>query len=284
MASSSNFVYSNFFLPHSRIEKAKHFIEEEKKIASSPSINSNYYSEQKVKEIRRAQNILESAVHPQTGEVILRPFRICGYAPMSIPTLFGFLLSKPTTFNIVFWQWANQTLNAGCNYSNRNASSDLDTKGIMTAYTAAVGASIGIGLGMKKLLTPFSNKVKGPGGLFVNFFISLAAVGSAGFLNLLIMRSGEIKKGIMLTDHEGVERGRSQTIGKKAVLTTALTRFIMPIPPLLLPTLAFYYLENKHMIPKNKIAKVSLETTIFFASLSIAPPLACSLFKQTASA
>lgn len=203
---------------------------------------------------------------------------------MSIPTLFGFILSKPTTFNIVFWQWANQTLSAGMNYSNRNASVAFDMKGIAFAYCAAVGSSVGIGLAMKKLLAPLSKKVSGPGNLFVNFLISLSAVGSAGFINLLVMRSKEMKEGIMLTDHEGTERGKSKKIGRKAVTSTALTRFLMPIPPLLLPTLAFYQLEKKALMPKNKLAKFSLETLIFFLSLSIAPPLACALFKQTANA
>lgn len=202
---------------------------------------------------------------------------------MGIPILFGFILSAPTTMNIVFWQWANQTFSAGVNYANRNASSNLDTKGIVTAYTAAWCASIGIGLGTKKILEPYSKIFKGSGSLFINFFISLAAVGSAGFINLLIMRSREMKEGIMLIDHEGTERGRSKNIGIKAVLTTALTRFIMPIPPLLLPTLAFYYMENRSLIPKNKIAKMSMEALIFFASWAIAPPLAWALFKQTNS-
>ena len=243
----------------------------------------NYYDEERIKEIRSCQYILDSAVHPDTGEYIPRLFRLCAYAPMGIPILYGFLLSSPTTFNIVFWQWINQTFSAGVNYANRNASSNLDTKGILVSYTAAWWASIGIGLGTKKVLEPYSKKVKGSGSLFINFFISLAAVGSAGFINLLIMRSREMKEGIMLVDHEGIERGKSSKIGRKAVLTTAFTRFIMPIPPLLLPTLAFYYLENRSMIPKNKIAKLSLETIVFFGSLGIAPPLAWALFKQSSS-
>lgn len=95
------------------------------------------YSEDEIKKLHRAKNIVSSAVHPETDEYIPRIMRMCAYAPMSIPTLFGFILSKPTTFNIVFWQWANQTLSAGMNYSNRSASSSLDAKGIAAAYTAA---------------------------------------------------------------------------------------------------------------------------------------------------
>lgn len=62
---------------------------------------------------------------------------------------------------------------------------------------------------MRKLLNPLARNLKGPSQLFINFLITLSAVGSAGFLNLMIMRSEEIKKGIVLTDDEGVERGRS---------------------------------------------------------------------------
>lgn len=273
----------NFFVPHSRIEEAKALVEEQLKISKELGENGKlFYDQAKIDQIRIAQNLLSSAIHPDTKEYIPRPMRICSYASISIPVLFGMILSKPTTFNIVFWQWINQTYSAGINYANRNASSSLDTKGLLTAYAAAVSASIGIGLGMRKALSPFSRNLTGPSQLFVNFLISLTAVGSAGFLNLLIMRSEEIKKGITLVDHEGVERGKSKIVGKHAVVNTAFTRFLMPLPPLLLPTISFYYLEKKNLVPKNKITKCTLESLIFFICLGFGPPLSCAVFEQTA--
>ena len=137
--------------------------------------------------MRKAQHIVNSSVHPDTGEFIPRLMRMCGYAPMSIPTLFGFLLSKPTTFNIIFWQWANQTYSAGVNYANRNASSSLTPSGIAAVYSAAVVSSIGVGLGMRKILNPFSANFKGPKALFMNFLISFFAVGGANLANLCMM-------------------------------------------------------------------------------------------------
>lgn len=98
---------------------------------------------------------------------------------MSVPVLFGMILSKPTTFNIVFWQWANQTYSAGVNYANRNMSGSLNTQKLLTAYSVAVMTSISIGLGMKKLFAPLLKNSHGPNQLFANFFITLAAVGSA---------------------------------------------------------------------------------------------------------
>jgi hypothetical protein len=60
-----------------------------------------------IAQIRNAQNIVASSFHPDTGEIIPKLMRVCSYSAISIPTLFGFLLSKPTTFNIIFWHWAN---------------------------------------------------------------------------------------------------------------------------------------------------------------------------------
>lgn len=270
----------NFFLPHSRIVAAKLLVDEEKAQTNSTTIN--FYSKEKINEIRKAESIVASSIHPDTGEIIPRPMRICSYASMSVPVQFGLLLSKPTVFNIVFWQWTNQTYSAGVNYANRNASSSLDMKGLLMAYGTAVSVSVGIGLGMRQLLTPISKNMKGPSKLFINFFISLTAVGSAGFLNLLIMRSKEMKEGINLVDHEGVDHGKSVIIGKKAVMSTAATRLLMPIPPLLLPVVTFYIMEKKNLVPKNKYVKGALDAAIFFAYLSLGPPLACSVFEQTA--
>jgi hypothetical protein len=105
-----------FFLPHSKIVHAKKLIDEQKE--RERTHEQVFMTQKEVKEIRNAQHIVDASVHPDSGEFIPRVFRLSSYAPTSIPTLFGFLLTKPTTFNIMFWQWANQTLNAGVNYSN----------------------------------------------------------------------------------------------------------------------------------------------------------------------
>jgi len=37
------------------------------------------------------------------GELVLRPFRMCGFLPMNIPITIGMILSKPTMFNTALW-------------------------------------------------------------------------------------------------------------------------------------------------------------------------------------
>jgi len=61
-------------------------------------------------------------------------------------------------------------------------------------------------------------------------------------------------------------------------MQTGITRYIMPIAPLLIPTATFYLLEKKKLVPKNKWLKLGLDTIVFFGALTYAPPLACALF------
>jgi hypothetical protein len=55
----------------------------------------------------RSINIVNSAVSRDTGDHIPKMMRMCAFVPVNIPILFGMLISPPTTFNTVFWQWFN---------------------------------------------------------------------------------------------------------------------------------------------------------------------------------
>ena len=90
-----------------------------------------------------------------------------------------------------------------------------------------------------------------------------------------------MKEGITLTDVNGNEIGKSPKIGKEAVIKTALSRIILPFPPLLLPTIAFYLMKKRQILPKNRMAKILVETFVFFWSMAFAPPLCWAVFEQT---
>ena len=89
------------------------------------------------------------------------------------------------------------------NYSNRNASVEINKTQLATVYSAAVLSSIGMGLGVKRIMQPFGKHFSGNKKLFMNFIISYIAIASAGFINCMLMRSKEMKEGISLFDHEG---------------------------------------------------------------------------------
>jgi hypothetical protein len=103
------------------------------------------------------------------------------------------------------------------NYGNRNASSTYTIKDIMLGYTAAVVSSVGMGVGLKKLCYNMTKNLKGGSAILANSMISYVAVATAGFLNSLCMRMGEMDKGIKICDEEGNDIGISKNCAKVAV-------------------------------------------------------------------
>lgn len=107
---------------------------------------------EEIAEVRRCQSIVSTAVHPDTGEFIPWALRFSSFLPMNIPISFGFLFAAPTPFNLIFFQWLNQTYNASLNYANRNASSKYTAQDIAISYSVATSSAIGIGLLIRKAL------------------------------------------------------------------------------------------------------------------------------------
>lgn len=73
------------------------------------------------RELWRAQQIKQAILHPDTGEKVFPAFRMSGFVPFGWITVTGMLLPNPSWGTLLFWQWMNQTHNALVNYSNRNA-------------------------------------------------------------------------------------------------------------------------------------------------------------------
>jgi len=199
--------------------------------------------------------------------------RFSAYLYANIPINFGFLLSAPTTFNIVLWQWINQTYYVGVNYANRNAASKFTNKDLVLSYCGAVIASIGVGLAVKKFIEPFKSSFTGSKAFFFMFTISFIANSAANGTNLLIIRSKEFREGIPVSTKEGEEVGISHKAGRSAVLQTALTRCIMPVLPLGIPTFSFFVLDKLRMIPKNNFLKVMQQIVVFSYSIMFAPAM-----------
>lgn len=87
----------------------------------------------------------------------------------------------------------------------------------MFGYTAAVVSSIGMGVGLKKLCFNMTKSMTGGSLILANCLISYVAVASAGFLNSLCMRMGEMNRGIKVYDESNEEMGVSKVVAKKAV-------------------------------------------------------------------
>lgn len=265
-----------FWATKSQIKKAQELMnnfQEKENILQSKG-ERLMLTKDEINSIYKADGMIRSAVHPDTGSVIPIYMRLSAYMYANIPINFGMLLTAPTNFNIALWQWINQTYYVGVNYSNRNASSKFTNADLVKAYFCACAASIVVGLGVKKIIEPFKNSFSGSKAFFFMFTISYIANATANASNLMIIRSKEFREGIPVTDSEGNAVGVSKKVGRSAVTQTAVTRMILPILPLGVPVIAFFCLDKMHMIPKSKPLKVIQQTFIFALSTMFSPAAA----------
>ena len=105
-------------------------------------------SEAEIKELRTKQSVVNASIHPDTGKPVPWVMRMCAFVPVNLPITFGMIMAPRTTFNTIFFQWLNQTYNAGMNYGNRNATSTYSTNDILKGYSAAVVSSVTLSLGL----------------------------------------------------------------------------------------------------------------------------------------
>jgi len=103
-----------------------------------------------------AKKVVDSTLHPDTGEPIFLPFRMSCFVPVNMIVVAGLLLPNPSTASIMFWQWANQSLNVAINYSNANKTTPMSFRETATAYLAAVTASCGIAVGLNRTVPRLS--------------------------------------------------------------------------------------------------------------------------------
>ena len=237
-------------------------------------------SKEEIKAIRTAQTVISTAIHPDTKELISWPLRFSSFLPMNIPICFGFIIAAPTPFNTIFWQWINQTYNAALNYANRNASSKYTNQDIIKSYVAACSSSILIGLVIRKALAGRTAGITGAKAYVYNAFSSFFACASAGFLNAWFMRQTEMEKGINVLDPETHESyGVSVVAAKKAVMQTAISRIFLNVT-IFFPPLALYWIEKKHMMPKNFLLRTTVEAFFISLELYFAVPTGIALYPR----
>lgn len=164
----------------------------------------------------RARRILESALHPDTGEEIFPLFRFSAFVPVNMVVVTAtvapvVISSFPATAFIHFF---NQTYNAAINYANRNASNPVPTARLVEGYAGAVITSLSIGLSA----TALTKRVlaRGGGGAAASIIRStlpFLAVAGAGASNVFLMRRNELTTGVNVFDDDGKDLGKSIEVG-----------------------------------------------------------------------
>jgi hypothetical protein len=170
------------------------------------------------------------------------------------------------------------------NYGNRNASSPYTTKDLGRGYAGAVAVSVSIALFSRTIFAGQLKKLKGSKLIIANAFLNYFAGAAAGASNLVLMRQKELKDGIVVQNKEGdKDYGKSKKAGKKAIMETALSRVVLPLPVLFFPALTNFMLEKLRLWPRNHLAGKFLELSLCCCSLTFALPMSIALFEQRAS-
>lgn len=149
-------------------------------------------------EKRFNEKLVSAAIHPVTGEVIPKIFRVSAIAPVNIPLVWAMLTCPATNVpGTLFLHWLNQSYNTACNYANRSGS-DQSMEALMKAYGLAVTSACTIAYGLGKLVA------RGPKVLQrYTVIIPCVATAAANISNIAFTRMDEITNGVPVFDETG---------------------------------------------------------------------------------
>ncbi|KAI3367415.1 hypothetical protein L3Q82_026270 [Scortum barcoo] len=231
-------------------------------------------------------------VHPKNCHGATGLFRLSGkgFIPFGTPVVVGLLLPNQTLLSTIFWQhiyqqaslisqWLNQSHNACVNYCNRNASKPAPVSKFVQGYLGAVTSAVGIAVGLNVLIQragSFSPTTR----LLVQRFIPFPAVASANVCNVVLMRHSELSEGISVLDDDGNVVGTSRVAARHALLETALTRVVLPMPILVLPPMIMAALEKLPLLQRWRRLVLPVHSLVCLTAFGLALPLAISLFPQ----
>jgi len=263
-------------------------------------------------EFWNAKQIRDSMTHPDTEEIIPKPFRMSGFLPFNAPICVG-ALSATSPYSILFWQWLNQTHNAFVNYHNGNKTQPIDFNTTVQGYIGAVTGACGISLGLKTLIDKSAYDATRK--LKLQRFIALPAIMSAAAINVILMRRNELSTGINVyyknenNNNNGVGGinveeqqqqqsgsneivvGSSQFAAKKALKEMVISRMALALPVFLLPPIGLSVVDVistksslvKGLMNKSKHTSLVLNTLFVLIGFGVGLPATIALFPQNGS-
>ena len=213
--------------------------------------------------------------------------------PFNVPVCVGALMATSTP-SVLFFHWANQTHNALINYHNRNATKPLDNSTVLRGYFGAVGGAIGVAMGLK-IAIERSTSLSVVQKLKYQRFSALPAIVTAGALNVLLMRAGELTTGIDIyyepdkslplsaakpdEASSPVVVGSSQIAAKKALKEMTISRMVFPLPIFLLAPIGMSLIDP--ILRKNRRhLTLPFQSAFVFLGFGLGLPATIALFPQ----
>ena len=222
-----------------------------------------------------ALQLVDSALHPETGETVALPFRRSAFTLFNTPLFFGIAASPTTLPWQVGWQVLNQAYNGGMNHSNRSATEPTPTRELALDFAAATGTASVLAIVMRQVMSKVPTGSGVVGAATSAVAVPLVAVIAAGSVNVLATRRRELETGVAVrtAPHgDGEVVGHSRVAAKEALRATLLSRALLPIPSLLIPGLAKAAMD-RHRVLKRRVLQLPLLALAVFATQLVALPL-----------
>ncbi|CAK7271267.1 Sideroflexin FSF1 [Sporothrix epigloea] len=237
-------------------------------------------------ELWKAKKIVDSTLHPDTGEPVMLPFRMSAFVLSNLVVTAGMLTPGLGTTGTILWQVANQSLNVAINNSNANKSSPLSYGKLAQSYFLAVGASCSVAVGLNSLV-PRLTRLSPSTRLVLGRLVPFAAVASAGALNVFLMRGEEIRTGIDVypvaaegSSEKPESLGRSKKAATLAVGETALSRVLNSSPIMVIPPLVLVRLQRTNWLKQRPQLTTPINLGLILATSYAVLPLALAAFPQ----
>ncbi|KAL2786404.1 Tricarboxylate/iron carrier [Aspergillus keveii] len=236
-------------------------------------------------ELWEAKKVVDSTLHPDTGEPVLLPFRMSCYVLSNLVVTAGMLTPGLQTTGTLMWQIANQSLNVAINNANANKSTPLSVSQMAKSYLMAVSASCSVALGLNALVPRLKN-INPNTRLILGRLVPFAAVSSASALNVFLMRGEEIRQGIDVypVQTEGGEPvqslGKSKKAATIAVGETAVSRVLNATPIMVVPPLILVQLEKTKWLQARPRMVTPINLALILGTSLFALPLALGAFPQ----
>ncbi|XP_025766485.1 sideroflexin-5b isoform X4 [Oreochromis niloticus] len=176
-------------------------------------------------------------------------------------------------------QWLNQSHNACVNYANRNATKPTPTSKFIQGYAGAVTSAVSIAVGLNVLIQK-ANKLNPATRMIIQRFVPFPAVASANICNVGLMRHNELSEGIDVLDNNGNVVGSSKIAARHAIMETAFTRVVLPMPIFVLPPIIMSYLERLRFLQSNRRLLLPIHSVVCLVTFGLSLPVAISLFPQ----
>ncbi|KAI0425318.1 Tricarboxylate/iron carrier [Xylaria sp. FL1042] len=243
-------------------------------------------------ELWNAKKIIDSTLHPDTGERVFLPWRMSCAVLVNFAVTAGMLTPGLKTTGIVFWQIVNQSVNVAVNYSNANKSSQTPSSRITQSYFLAVGASCSVAIGLNSAVLRLKS-VSASAKLILGRLVPFVAVASAGALNVYLTRGEEMRTGIdvfavsskedQLSQEMGTDMsslGKSKKAATLAVSETALSRVLNSSPIMLVPPLVLLKLQRTRWLKRNPHLTLPINLGLILGMSIVALPFALAVFPQ----